>query len=442
METEIQNKHRKKKSLEKEIRQKCIVLKSTLGIVVFNTLLHHLNKAIKRKQIAVLLRHHKELEKFRFRQNKPTSDKQNNFQSCIVHNFSSYSLSQTKINALSFGLDKNIPTNINRNSIQTEFESFYQRLVNDMPNILENELQQVKTKLRNTCERYCNIKVPYQQRQIIKSLSQRDITIMKADKVRGVVIMNKSKYLEKCLTLLNSEQFIRLNEDPIKTNERKVQRLLRKIKPNLTDQEYKRLYPSGSAPGKFYSTAKLHKISINDGVDKLTIRPITSNIGTPTYQLGKYLAKLLSPLADWKYTVTSTKDFIEKIKNVKVPDGQQLISFDVKSLFTNVPLQKTIDLILKCIDENKEINPSISKKDMKDMLVLCTKNVHFSMNGGIYLQIDGVAMGCPLGSVLAGIFMVELERSLVPKLNNYINFGSGLLMTLSHLQKLKLLITF
>ena len=72
-----------------------------------------------------------------------------------------------------------------------------------MLNITENELQQVKTKLRNTCERYCNIKVLYKQRQIIKSLSQRvDITIMKTDKGRGVVIMNKSKYLEKILTLL------------------------------------------------------------------------------------------------------------------------------------------------------------------------------------------------------------------------------------------------
>ena len=231
--------------------------------------------------------------------------------------------------------------------------------------------------------------------------------------------MNKSKYLEKCLTLLNSEQFVRLNEDPTKTNERKVQRMLRKIKPNLTDQEYKRLYPSGSAPGKFYGTAKLHKISINDGVDKLPIRPIISNIGTPTYQLAKYIAKLLSPLANSEYTVTSTKDFIEKIKNVKVPDGHQLISFDVyQSLFTNVPLQKTIDIILKRIYENEEINTCISKKDMKDMLILCTKNVHFSMNGDIYLQIDGVAMGSPLGPVLAGIFMVELERSLVPKLSN------------------------
>ena len=106
-------------------------------------------------------------------------------------------MSQAEINALSFGLDQHIPTNINRNSIQTEFESFYQELVNDMPNISENKLQQVKTKLRNTCERYCNIKVPYKQKQIIKTLSQReDITIMKADKGRGVVIMNKSKHLE------------------------------------------------------------------------------------------------------------------------------------------------------------------------------------------------------------------------------------------------------
>ena len=198
--------------------------------------------------------------------------------------------------------------------------------------------------------------------------------------------------------------------------------MLRKIKLNLTDQEYERLYPSGSAPCKFYGTAKLHKISINDGVDKLPIRPIISNIGTPNYQLEEYLAKLLSPLADSEYTVTSTKDFIKKIKNVKVLDGHQLISIDVKSLFTHVPLQKTIDIILKQIYENKEINTSISKKDMKDMLILCTKNVHFSMNGDIYLQIDGVAMGSPLGTVLAGICMVDLERSLVPKLSNYIKF--------------------
>ena len=100
METEIQNKYREKKSFKKEIRQKCKLLKSAIGIVVFNALLHHLNNVINRKQTARLLRHHKKLEKIGIRQNKHTSDYQDNFQSCIVHNFSSYSLLQAEINLL------------------------------------------------------------------------------------------------------------------------------------------------------------------------------------------------------------------------------------------------------------------------------------------------------------------------------------------------------
>ena len=87
--------------------------------------------------------------------------------------------------------------------------------------------------------------------------------------------------------------------------------MLGKIKLNFADQEYKRLYPNGSAPGKFYDTAKVHKILITEGVDKLPIRPIISNIGTPTYQLAKYILSLLTSSEN---TVTSTKDFIEKVK--------------------------------------------------------------------------------------------------------------------------------
>ena len=57
---------------------------------------------------------------------------------------------------------------------------------------------------------------------------------------------------------------------------------------------------------------------------------------------------------------------------------------------------------------------------MKESLFLCTKNVHFSFNNQIYIQVDGVAMGSPLGPVLANIFMVELESSIIPTLNDQI----------------------
>ena len=51
---------------------------------------------------------------------------------------------------------------------------------------------------------------------------------------------------------------------------------------------------------------------------------------------------------------------------------------------------------------------------MKDQLILCTNNVHFSFNGGINTQSDGTAMSSPFGLVLAGTFMVELEQSIEP----------------------------
>ena len=57
---------------------------------------------------------------------------------------------------------------------------------------------------------------------------------------------------------------------------------------------------------------------------------------------------------------------------------------------------------------------------MKELLFLCTKNVHFTFNNQIYIQLDGVAMGSPLGPVLANIFMVELETSVIPNLNDKI----------------------
>ena len=52
------------------------------------------------------------------------------------------------------------------------------------------------------------------------------------------------------------------------------------------------------------------------------------------------------------------------------------------------------------------------------MLLLCTKDVHFLFADEIYQQTNGVAMGSPLGPILAGIFMVELETTTVPTLGN------------------------
>ena len=101
------------------------------------------------------------------------------------------------------------------------------------------------------------------------------------------------------------------------------------------------------------------------------------------------------------------------IKNEKITENYEMVSFDVKFLFTLVPLEHTIDLITK-IFEKHEITTVFTKNEMKELLTISTRN-------DIYIQIDGLAMGSPLGSIIAKTFMVELEGMLVPKLNDHVN---------------------
>ena len=104
-----------------------------------------------------------------------------------------------------------------------------------------------------------------------------------------------------------------------------------------------------------------------------------------------------------------------------VPHEYKMVSFDVVSLFINVILDETIAIIIKRIHDKKEINTDIPKKERRELLYLCTKNTHFTRDNKPNLQVDGVAMRSPLGPVLANIFMVELERSIIPTLSNGIS---------------------
>ena len=150
----------------------------------------------------------------------------------------------------------------------------------------------------------------------------------------------------------------------------------------------------------------------------MPIRPLISNIGTSTYHISKYLAQLLSPLTKNGYYVESSKDFLSKLSVKNIEPDELMVSFDVTSLFTNVPLDYTIDLILKKVYRENLIKTKLKETQLRELLVLCTKEIHFSYNDMLYKQVDGVAMGSPLGPILANIFMVELEESLIPTLSD------------------------
>ena len=106
------------------------------------------------------------------------------------------------------------------------------------------------------------------------------------------------------------------------------------------------------------------------------------------------------------------------MKNTKAPEDYVMVSFDVVSLFTNVPLKQTIEIILKKVYDERLIKTKIPRKRMEKLLYLCTQGTPFTFNEKMYVQVDGVMMGSPLGALFANIFMCELENTLVPRMGD------------------------
>ena len=121
-----------------------------------------------------------------------------------------------------------------------------------------------------------------------------------------------------------------------------------------------------------------------------------------------------------QYDILSTDDFIQNIKSQRIPKGFKIISFDVKSLFNNVHLHQTIEITLSNDYQENKTETSIPKNILRELLYLCTKKVHFMFNDKLYIQNDGVAMGSPLGPLLANILMTSLEEEVTPKLTPFL----------------------
>ena len=120
------------------------------------------------------------------------------------------------------------------------------------------------------------------------------------------------------------------------------------------------MYPPGSAPAHIYSTSQMHKFSSSDSFPKF--RLIVSSIGTFNYNLACFLCDLCSPLVPNDYSCKDTFTFVSQIKNANL-SKKFLVSYNLTSLFTSIPLQETIDIAIN-LTFNPNPNLNITKKEL------------------------------------------------------------------------------
>ena len=150
------------------------------------------------------------------------------------------------------------------------------------------------------------------------------------------------------------------------------------------------------------------------------MHPILSTTGTCTYnyKLAKWLDEKLKPLSVNKHTVTDIFGFVDDLQNIQVDDHSILVPYDVSSLFTNVPVDETIKILAeKAFKDdwfNKEHSLHIRKADLHvvELFNIAMKHQLFQFEGNLYKQVDGVAMGWPLGPLMANAFMCSIKKRL------------------------------
>ena len=245
--------------------------------------------------------------------------------------------------------------------------------------------------------------------------SDNSIKVCSFDKGSGVVILDSIDYFSKLDNIINdSSKFTEIlvtKSHPVVSNENKLVRFLNsKVKPFVSHEVLKSIIPCGSQPGKLYGLCKVHK-------ENFPLRPVVSMINTAEYKLAQFLDSFIKPNIPGQYILNSTHDFLSRIKKFKFNPDDSLISFDVESLFTNVPLQQTIDIISQYVySPNSASTPPFPVETFKQLLCFATSGI-FMYNNKFYRQTDGICMGSPLGPTFANFFLGHLEQSWLSNSN-------------------------
>lgn len=255
----------------------------------------------------------------------------------VIVNLSKKSLSRAETEVLEHGLNFAVPPKeIPSKEIIAKTETLAKRLDPTRGKMLQRRVQECldgakAPKANLTREQSCALK---------ELEKDKTIVVLPADKGNATVIMDRTQYNDKMNEILSDVSYKPLTKDPSKKTERQLTQILKELESckEITSTLRYKLNPQHSTPAQLYGVPKIHK----EGVP---MRPIVSTMGSATYGLAKELTRILAPLVgNTERHVRHSAHFVQRIRDIRLQETDTLVSFDVVSLFTRVPIDEAMQL--------------------------------------------------------------------------------------------------
>ena len=231
--------------------------------------------------------------------------------------------------------------------------------------------------------------------------------ILPADKGCASEVLDTVTYHSKMSTLIKTRQYKLLHKEPTDCLSPKAMEKLRQLKQsrNILETEYNKIRPKQKQPPRIYIVPKIHEANAPP-------RPIVSCVNTLAYDLLGHLARILSPLTgNSNYTVKNSEEFANIISKETIQTGKVIIFFDVESLFTNVPIEETVQAVLHRLNNDLSLPDctALTPTQIVDLLNFVLRSTYFKYNGALYKQ-QGAPMASPISTVIANLHMEAFEE--------------------------------
>ena len=246
------------------------------------------------------------------------------------------------------------------------------------------------------------------EREDIEQLRADDNIVVKpSDKSKGFVIMSKASYVEKVNTMLaNPASYercqITLEELVKRTRSMVTKNIEGKVPASLANE----LVPQSARMSQFYGLPKDHKPG-------MPLRPVVSTCGSPSSNVSLLLERILNQLLKFVPAhLANTQECVRELCSLgHVPNDCIVASLDVVSLYSNIPIDESIDAAIELLDQHRrEVDMFyLTLSDVRQALMFVLESNYFAFGDAVYRQKKGLAMGNNLAPPMAIIFMSKLE---------------------------------